>query len=316
MVTFPERARNSEDALEAGASKLEQIIGEFAGDGPGGVTPVPGLAVGRFKATAETSSYIYEPSLCMIVRGAKRVTLGGTTYRYNERTFLLTAVGMPTVTQIESADSGAPYVSLQLLLDLTAARQLIVETDVPLSQGGGGPGAAMTTGAMTEELLDPVLRLVGLLRKPEDIPILAAGIHREILYRLLVGASGDGLRQIVRAGTQENRAGRAIAWLRKNFASRLRLEQLAGESGMAVSTLHHHFKAVTKMSPLQFQKQLRLHEARRLMLADGADAGSAALQVGYESVTQFNREYRRLFGAPPKRDVNALMSPISETTTA
>lgn len=312
MVTFPETHQRTSGALEAGSNKLEAIITEFAGNGDGGVTPVPGLAVGRFVASAEMSSYIYEPSLCMIVRGAKRVTLGDTTYRYNERTFLLTAVGMPTVTQIESARDGTPYVSLQLLLDLSAARQLIADIDIHSQSTSASIGSAMTTGAMTEELLDPVLRLVSLLRKPEEIPILAAGIHREILYRLLVGSSGDGLRQIVRSGTQENRSARAIAWLRKNFASRLRLEDLAEESGMAVSTLHHHFKAVTKMSPLQFQKHLRLHEARRLMLTEDADAGIAALRVGYESVTQFNREYRRLFGAPPKRDVSALMLAAGE----
>jgi AraC-like DNA-binding protein len=164
----------------------------------------------------------------------------------------------------------------------------------------------MVTAPITPELLDPVLRLAGLLSRPEDILILAPGIHREILYRLLTSPAGGRLREIVRLGTQSNRAAKAIGWLRQNFTRRLRIEDIAEQSGMAVSTLHHHFKAVTNMSPLQFQKHLRLHEARRLMLTDNLDAGVAAVQVGYESVTQFNREYRRLFGAPPKRDILAL----------
>ena len=166
--------------------------------------------------------------------------------------------------------------------------------------------AAMVAAPMSEELLDPVLRLVALLSRPSEIPILAAGIHREILYRVLISVAGERLRQIVRLGTQSNRSARAIAWLRQNFTRPLRIEELAQEAGMAVSTLHHHFKAVTNMSPLQFQKHLRLHEARRLMLSDNIDAGLAALQVGYDSVTQFNREYRRMFGAPPKRDIHTL----------
>ncbi|MGV3711280.1 MAG: AraC family transcriptional regulator [Gemmatimonas sp.] len=301
---------NTQDPIAAGTNRLAEIITEFANGTAGGLTPVPGLAVGRMTSTAELTSYIYEPSLCIIVSGSKRVLLGDATYHYGENTFLLTAVGLPTVTQARKASDGTPYISLQLLLDLAVARQLLADLDVARIGAQSGTEAGMTTGPLTEDLLDPVVRLVGLLRRPMDIPVLAAGIHREIVYRLLTGPSGDGLRQIVRSGTQENRSARAIAWLRVNFASRLRIEDLAEESGMAVSTLHHHFKAVTKMSPLQFQKHLRLHEARRLMLVDEADAGTAALQVGYESVSQFNREYRRLFGAPPRRDVKAMLLPV------
>jgi AraC-like DNA-binding protein len=295
------------DRISLGSAKIAASITEFAKGGIGGSTPVPGLAVGYMTSTADLTSHIYEPSLCIIVSGSKRVQLGDTTYHYGENTFLLTAVGLPTVTQAKKADDNTPYISLQLLIDLAAVRQLMADIDVDGSASQAGTEPGMTTGPLTEDLIEPLVRLVGLLQKPAEIPILSAGIQREILYRLLVGSSGEGLRQMARSGTQENRSSRAIAWLRKNFAQRLRLEDLADESGMAVSTLHHHFKAVTKMSPLQFQKQLRLHEARRLMLSDELDAGQAALRVGYESVTQFNREYRRLFGAPPKRDVNAML---------
>ncbi len=308
MRNLEEMAPVASAAITAGTRKLEQMIAQHVGVSDGGPTPVPGLAVTRLQLKGAPRCYFFEPSLCVAAQGAKRVALGDMTYRYDERTFLLTAVGLPTVVQIERASERAPYTSLQLNLDLDVARQVIADMhmhghELVLEEAG------MATAPMTEELLDAVSRLVGLLTRPEEIPILAAGIHREILYRLLVSPAGERLRQIVRLGTQSNRAAKAVAWLRQNYTRRLRIEHLAEETAMAVSTLHHHFKVVTSMSPLQFQKHLRLHEARRLMLADGLDAGVAALRVGYESVSQFNREYRRLFGAPPKRDVQALQAP-------
>ncbi|RDJ22030.1 AraC family transcriptional regulator [Bosea caraganae] len=296
-----------DDEVAAGMRKLGAMIARHVGDSTGGATPVPGLAVARLASAGVATSYLYEPSLCMIAQGAKRVALGETTYRYDEKRFLLTAVGLPTVVQIERASEEAPYTSFQLYLDLDVARQLIADMDL-VGHEPAPAEAGMITGPVTEDLLDPILRLIGLLSRPGEIPILAAGIHREILYRLLISPAGERLRQIVRLGTQSNRSARAIGWLRQNFARRLRIEDLAEETGMAVSTLHHHFKAVTNMSPLQFQKHLRLHEARRLMLTEELDAGVAALKVGYESVTQFNREYRRLFGAPPRRDIQALLA--------
>ncbi len=283
------------------------MIAQYVGTGTGGATPVPGLAVARLSSAGMPTSYLFEPSLCLIAQGSKRVLLGQTTYRYDESTFLLTAVGLPTVVQVERASEKAPYTSLQLNLDLGMARQLIADMELHGHQTVWAE-SGMMTGPVTQDLLDPVLRLVGLLHRLKEIPILAPGIHREILYRLLISPAGEGLRQMVRLGSQCNRSAKAIAWLRQNFARRLRIEDLADEAGMAVSTLHHHFKTVTNMSPLQFQKHLRLHEARRLMLTESLDAGVAALQVGYESLTQFNREYRRLFGASPKRDVLALLA--------
>lgn len=284
------------------------MIAEYVGDSIGGSTPVPGLAVTRLSSNGAPSCYIFEPSLCIAAQGSKRVGLGQASYHYDEATFLLTTVGLPTVVQVERASEAHPYTSLQLYLDLDMAWQLIA--DMQLHGHKPAPvEAGMVTAPITSELLDPVLRLVGLLRRPEEIPILAAGIHREILYRLLASPVGERLREIVRLGTQSNRSAKAIAWVRENFRRRLRIEDLAEEAAMATSTLHHHFKAVTNMSPLQFQKHLRLHEARRLMITEHLDAGVAALKVGYESATQFNREYRRLFGAPPKRDIQALQAP-------
>jgi AraC-like DNA-binding protein len=302
------------EEVAAGARQLEELIAQHVGTGLGGTTQVPGLAIARLPSRGDATSYLFEPSLCMIAQGSKRVTLGQATYRYDEQHFLLTSVGLPTVVQVERASADAPYTSLQLLLDLDAARQLIGDMElhghelVPTDAG-------MVTGPVSLELLDPVLRLVGLLSRPNEIPILASGIHREILYRLLISPTGERLREMVRLGTQSNRAAKAIAWLRQNFMQRLRIEDLAQETGMGVSTLHHHFKAVTCMSPLQFQKSLRLHEARRLMITENLDAGVAAWHVGYESVSQFNREYRRLFGASPKRDILALLDQHSSRIT-
>lgn len=270
-----------------------------------GATVVPGLSVARVTSPIPPTSYLFEPSLCATARGSKRVTLGDAGYVYDEAHFLLTAVGLPTIVEVPFASPQVPYTGLQLNLDLDLARQIIADVDLH-GLDTARAEAGIATGPVTAALLDALARLVGLLDKPQDIPILNGLIHREILYRVVTGPAGGRLRQIVRIGSQSNRVAKAVAWLRTNFTRRLRIEQLAEETGMSVSTLHHHFREVTTMSPLQYQKHLRLHEARRLMLTEDVDAGTAALRVGYESVTQFNREYRRLFGTPPSRDMKLL----------
>jgi AraC-like DNA-binding protein len=273
-------------------------------------TGINGTAIGGlnlYRCTGATPAYstIYEPSLAMIVHGRKRVVVGDEAHIYDESRFLLTAVDMPTIASFLEASPERPHLAIMLKLDLETVRQLMGDIDMAAIDTGGA-GAAMTVGPATLDLFDAVNRLVGLLEAPQDIPILGRLIEREILYRLLTGAVGARLRQTVSLGTQSNRAARVITWLRENFALPVRVEALADVAGMGVSTLHHHFRELTAMSPLQYQKHLRLHEARRLMLSEAIDAGSAALRVGYESPTQFSREYRRLFGAPPRRDVEAL----------
>ncbi len=268
-------------------------------------TAIPGLALVRRTSVAPPDSYLYEPSLAMIVQGSKRVVLGDATYLYDESRFLLTAVNLPTITQVLKATPEEPYISTVLKLDLMAAKQMIADMDLA-DPDAGAAGAGMATGPATVALFSALARLVDLLETPKDIPILGGLVQRELLYRVLTSPAGARLRQIVRLGTQGNRIACAIDWLRDNYVRPLRVEELAEISGMGVSTLHHHFRLLTAMSPLQFQKHLRLHEARRLMLRDELDAGNASLRVGYESATQFNREYRRLFGAPPMRDVKAL----------
>lgn len=270
-------------------------------------TAVPGLSLHKRTFMGAPASFLYEPSYAFIVQGEKRVIVGDETYHYDQNRFLLTAVGLPTVVQVLNASEAIPYISIKQDIDLEMARDLIAEVDqIGNPAAADGPGIAV--GPVTSELLGASLRLVELLERPEDIPILSRSIQREILYRVLAGPVGARLRQAVQLGTQTNRVSAAIRWIRDHFDQPLRIEELAGIAGIGESTLHHHFRALTAMSPLQYQKHLRLHEARRLMIADRIDAGSAAFRVGYESVTQFNREYRRLFGVPPKMDVRAILS--------
>lgn len=204
--------------------------------------------------------------------------------------------------QIIEANRKKPYLGLRLKFDHRELSQLLVDSNLPAPRAQQS-SRGMATGEVTLPLLTAVQRLIDLLDNPEDIPILAPIIQREILYRLLVGDQGARLRQIASAGSQSQQIARAIDWLKENFNQPLRIDDLATQARMSASTFHHHFRAMTALSPLQYQKQLRLQEARRLMLAEHVDAGTAAFQVGYESPSQFSREYSRLFGAPPLRDI-------------
>lgn len=255
-------------------------------------------------------SSFYEPSFAFIIQGAKRVVLGTETYFYDHDHFLLTAVGLPTIVQVIDASASVPYVSFKLDIDLDLARELIAEID-QLGSISEGDGAGMAIGPVTPELTSAAGRLLELLDRPADIPILARSIQREILYRIMTGPVGSRLRHAVQLDTQTYRVSAAIRWLREHFDQPIRIETLARIAGMGESTLHHQFRELTAMSPLQYQKHLRLHEARRVMLTDRIGAGSAAHRVGYESVTQFNREYRRLFGLPPKADVRAILDNVT-----
>ncbi|HEQ3521875.1 TPA: AraC family transcriptional regulator [Citrobacter freundii] len=286
-------------------ARLAKRMADFLGVENDQVAEIPGLMLIRRTQVEPMSSYLCSPSMALVVQGRKRVVLGNTSLTYDESHFLLTAANLPTMAQVLDATPETPFLCMLLMLDLAVARQMITQIDLTAPDAATGV-AGMSTGPATFELFDAMARLLALLDKPQDIPVLGELIQREVLYHVLTSPAGARLRQIVCQGTSGNRIARAIDWLRGNFTQTLRVEELAQVSGMGVSTLHHHFRQMTSMSPLQFQKHLRLHEARRLMLNDELDAGTSALRVGYESVTQFNREYRRLFGAPPLRDVKAL----------
>jgi len=290
-----------ESAIEA----LKNSIARWTEQGELFTTAVPGLSLFRRSEPTEPMTGMYEPSICMVAQGAKRVVLGDDTYVYDAGHYLITSVHLPTVVQVVEASRERPYLGLKLTLDQREIAQLMADSNLPpprTQQSSRG----MATGQVTLPLVTAVQRLIDLLDAEQDIPILGPVIQKEIIYRLLVGDQGARLRQIAAAGSQSHQIARAIEWLKGNFNQPLRIDDLAAQARMSSSTFHHHFRSMTALSPLQFQKQLRLQEARRLMLAERLDAATAAFQVGYESPSQFSREYNRLFGAPPLRDITKL----------
>ena len=268
-------------------------------------TPVPGLAIYRRDKPTPCYHATYEPSLTVFVQGKKRVNLGGSEYLCDGKAFLLTSIDVPAMGQIIEASERVPLLSMFLRLDMPTVREVIGREELPEVEGPVH-SRGIAVGETTAGLLGACIRLIDLLESPEDIPFLSQLIQREIVYRILRTPQGERLRAIATTGDLSNRTARAIAWLRANYAKPLRMEDLAEVARMGVSTLHHQFRGLTAMSPLQYQKQLRLQMARQRMLMDGMDATSAAYEVGYESVSQFSREYSRFFGQPPMRDVKGL----------
>lgn len=270
-----------------------------------GATHVPDLFVRRITQPLAARPYLYEPSICVCVEGEKHVLIGERRYTYDPRRFLFTSIGLPTIIEVLNASAHAPYTALQVRLDLAVARQVFAE----MENTAFDPGSARSGFAILPldgGLLDALARLVALLAEPNDVRVLAPLLQREILYRLLTGPAGDYLRHTLRVGLPSNKVSEGIAWLKVHYASVCRVEELARICGVGVSTLYRQFREMTTMTPIQYQKLLRLHAARRLMLGEELDAASAAMRVGYESPTQFSRDYRRLFGQPPRRDIAAM----------
>ncbi|WP_439499361.1 AraC family transcriptional regulator [Bosea sp. (in: a-proteobacteria)] len=269
-------------------------------------TAIPRLFLIRSAQPTEPLHALHEPAVCIIVQGAKQVMLGERVYRYDATRYLIVSVDLPVVGQVIEASLEAPYLCIRLDLDPGVLGALMLEADPSGAASAAAPGSGLALDPVTPALLDALTRLVRLLETPADIAILAPLAEREILYRLLGGEAGGRLRQIALGESKLQQVNRAIGWIKRNYDKSFDLETVASQARMSPSALHQHFKAVTAMSPLQYQKQLRLQEARRLILSAALDAASAGFRVGYESPSQFSREYSRLFGAPPLRDVARL----------
>ncbi len=301
-------ASTSVDRVLQLRAELARKIALHIGSAENRATDVPGLSLHRRTATTAPCSMTYEPCVTVMAQGRKRVELGPSTFVYGESQYLLTSLDLPIVSQIIEASEEAPCLAMSLKLEMPVIREILGREEIQAVEAPSGTPAMAIVDA-TVEFLSACCRLIDLLESPQDIPFLSELIQREIIYRILQGPEGARLRAIATLGDQSNRTAKAIAWIRANYAKPLRVEDLAQMAGMGVSTLHHHFRALTAMSPVQYQKQLRLQAARGRMLIDGLDAASAAFEVGYESASQFNREYGRFFGQPPMRDIRTLRSP-------
>lgn len=283
------------------AVALERLTGRD-GAYPTAIAP---LKLFRFSAPLEPIHGVYKPSLCVVAQGSKQVILGEDVLVYDPVRFLLVAVDLPVVSQVIDASADAPYLSLSLDIDPGQVSALLTETDVPAA-ARTAPERGLSVGRMDAELSDAAVRLLRLLDTPQHIPALAPLLQREILYRLLVSEQGAALRRMALTGGEAGGIAKALHRLKDCFAEPLKVEALASEVHMSPSVFHQHFKAVTALTPIQYQKRLRLQEARRLMLGEAVDAATAGYRVGYESPSQFSREYRRLFGESPQRDVARL----------
>lgn len=277
---------------------LERMTGDLEGSLD---TPIEGLFLHRISQPTGAKPGLQKAALGVIAQGSKRLLIGDDAYEYDPFHYLISSVDLPVVAKVSVASPTLPYLGLRLELNVEEITSLISDESLP-PQPPAEAARALCVNPLGGALLDAVLRLLRLLDTPRDIPILAPLVKRELLYRLLMNGQSAVLRQSVLQDSQLNRVAKAIRILRDNYAQPLRVEEIARDVHMSVSSLHHHFKQATAMSPLQYQKHLRLQEARRLMLTDDAGVALAAHSVGYESSSQFSREYSRLFGSPPLRD--------------
>jgi AraC-like DNA-binding protein len=303
-------ASGAQASREELVERVARVVGE-----DGAVEAPGGLRLLRRSSPTPKDHGISSPAFCMIAQGSKEVLLGDDCYRYDANRYLITAARLPTASRVTEASEERPYLGVVLGLDPALVGSVMVEAGHPAPREHAAV-RAFDVSPLDSGLLDAVLRLVRLQDAPaEEARFLRPLVTREIVFRLLRGEQGGRLRQIAVLGGHAHRIARALERLREDYDRPLRVEDVAREAGMSVSGFHHHFKAVTAMSPLQFQKRMRLQEARRLMLSEDLDAASAGHRVGYSDASQFTREYKRLFGAPPVRDVERLREAEMESAS-
>ena len=292
-------------AFETQRVELADLIYRHTGQDGTCATAVEALFVSRYSESSDFAPSLPQPALCILAQGRKEVRLADEDFAYDPLNYLVLSVTMPISGRVVEISPEQPVLALRLDIDPMEITTLISEAG-PIGVPSRPAGRGLYVEPIDPLMLDAILRLTRLLDTPKDIAMLAPLIRREILYRLLRSPQGYRLHEIATENSQTHRVSRAIAWLNGHFEQPLRIDSLAREANLSVSTLHHRFKAMTAMSPLQYQKQLRLNEARRLMLSEGLDASAAGYRVGYESPSQFSREYSRQFGAPPVRDLARL----------
>ncbi|NQD93552.1 AraC family transcriptional regulator [Pseudomonas sp. CrR25] len=296
-----------DDSIAHYQAELAAHILRFAAEDGVHSTPIAGLELIRTSQPTLPMPTLYRPCLCIMAQGRKEIRLGAERYVYDPLSYLVASVTLPVTGEVIEASPECPYLSLRLEIDPAQITSLIADAG-PIGVPSPGARRGLYLDRLDVQLLDALIRLLRLLDTPRDIAMLAPLALREIFYRLLHNPQGQRLHEIAIADSQSHRIARAIEWLNNHFNRPLRIEDLAREVNLSASTLHHRFKAVTALSPLQYQKQLRLQEARRLMFSEGLEASAASYRVGYESPSQFSREYSRLFGAPPLRDVARMRS--------
>lgn len=302
---------HTSDTLNSSCSTLQQILANLIDrrslDQLDCSTAIPGLNLFRRVEPSPPAFCLIKPSIVLVVQGNKQMLADDVAYPYDISRFLITSLELPAKSETLTASPEEPCLGLNLELDTRLITEMVAHGEVPAAEGNAN-GGCFGIGTVTPLILDPFRRLLELLDEPAAITALAPGIVREIHYRLLTSDQGSRLRQIASVEGQGYKIAKTINWLCLNYTAPLRIDDLAASVQMSTPTFHSHFRRLTGMSPLQYQKWLRLNEAKRLMLSEHLDAASAAYKVGYESPSQFSREYGRLFGAPPKRDIEALRS--------
>jgi AraC-like DNA-binding protein len=291
----------NENRAQANREELVERLGRTCKK-DAGTDVAPGLQFYRYSHPTQPNHCVYQPSVVLIAQGAKEVQYGDERLRYDPYNYLLISLDVPAVSQVLEATPQVPHLALRLELEPTTIASVMVETGVAPGRNDTSV-KSMAVSKLPDELLDAFVRLIRLLDNADDYRVVSPMVIREIIYRILKSDQGARLRQMAVFGGNTPRITRAVQMLRSRFSEALSIEELARELGMSVSSFHQHFKTATSMSPLQFQKLLRLQEARRLLLAESLDATTAAVRVGYDDPSQFTREYKRLFGDPPMRDV-------------